>query len=116
MQESGGSLSVAGSSSSGGSSSNMENEAATNTCCLEDIISTYSGILSAKKILAVYRASGNDPQATAECLVSGPTLTSLLKMLRKQYDEQPAVKLTIDPDDAWADTMTFYKSKRFDSD
>lgn len=92
----------------------MEIDAAANTYGLEDIISAYSGILSAKKILAVYRASGSDTQATAECLATGPTLSSLLKMLRKQFDEQPAVKLTIDPDDAWADTVTFYKSRRFD--
>ena len=101
------SLSVAIPSSSGGSFLSNESDAAA-------IISAYSSILSAKKILAVYRASGSDSQATAECLATGTTLALLLKMLRKQFDEQPTVKPTIDPDDAWADTVTFYKSKQFD--
>ncbi len=35
-------------------------------------------------------------------------------MMRTYSDEQEAIKLDIDSQDAWADTVTFYKSRRCD--
>ncbi len=67
--------------------------------------------MSAKKILS---ASNDDFQATTECLLTGPTLASILKMLRCHFEKQPAMTISIDSDDAWVDAVTFYKSTRFD--
>ncbi len=63
--------------------------------------------------MSIFRASSDDPQATTDCLLTGPT--SILKMLRCYFDKQPAMKVSIDSDDAWADTVTFYKSTQFDA-
>ena len=50
-----------------------------------------------------------------ECLLSGPTLDSILVMMRRHYIQQPAIKVDIDDmTEAWEDAVTFYKSSRLD--
>ena len=74
----------------------------------------FTGKMPAKHILAVFRASGDDFDASLECLLDGPTLNSIIRMLNNQFNQQPTVKLQVDPEDAWYDVVTLYKSKKLD--
>ena len=50
-----------------------------------------------------------------ECLLSGPTLQSILIVMHRRYTEQPAIKIEVeDITEAWEDAVTFYKSSRLD--
>ncbi len=63
-------------------------------------------------MIAVYRAANNDLDASASCLTDGATLS---KMLHFSFNERPSVKLTVDTNDAWVDSVTYYKSNRCDT-
>lgn len=64
--------------------------------------------------MAVYRTSGEDFDASMECLLEGPTLPSILTMLKNQFEQCPSTKMQADPDDLWHDMVMQYKSPRMD--
>lgn len=70
--------------------------------------------LSVEQIACVYKISGNDFSATTECLISGPTLHSLLTMMNRQLSEQPTVKIDVNYLESWEDAIAFYKSSWLD--
>ena len=57
--------------------------------------------LSAKQVIAVYRASDNDFSASLDCLLAGPTFSSIVGMLNDQFEHCPTIKVKVDPDDIW---------------
>ena len=74
----------------------------------------FSDKLSAEQIASVYKISGSDFIASMECLLSGPTLKSLLTLMNSFYSEQSFVKLDVDNQEIWEDAVAFYKSSRLD--
>jgi len=70
--------------------------------------------LSLEQIASVYKISGEDFTTSMECLLSGPTLKSILLIMNRHHAEQPMMKLDIDHAEAWEDTIAFYKSSRLD--
>ena len=64
----------------------------------------FVGKLSAKQVIAVYRASDNDFSASLDCLLGGPTLSSIVGMLNDQFEQRPAIKVKADPEDIWQDS------------
>ena len=64
---------------------------------------------------AYTKLSGERFAASMECLLSGPTLQSILIVMHRRYTEQPAIKIEVeDITEAWEDAVTFYKSSRLD--
>lgn len=52
---------------------------------LEHIVSMFAGKLPIKQVMAVFRASGDEANTTAECLLSGPSLDAILTMTAQRY-------------------------------
>ena len=69
---------------------------------------------SAKQITCIYRLSGEDYLASAACLVKGPTILSIIDMVNLRFAKMPRHKLTVDPDDVWAELVSLYKGKNMD--
>ena len=67
----------------------------------------FSDKLSAEQIASVYKISGSDFIASMECLLSGPTLKSLLTLMNSFYSEQSFVKLDVDNQEIWEDAVAF---------
>ena len=71
--------------------------------------------LSEEQTASIYKLSGEKFAASMECLLSGPTLQSILIVMHRRYTEQPAIKIEVeDITEAWEDAVTFYKSSRLD--
>lgn len=71
--------------------------------------------LSAEQTASIYKISGENFTVSMECLLSGPTLQSILMIMHRRYAEQPVIKVDVeDITVAWEDAVTFYKSSRFD--
>lgn len=71
--------------------------------------------LSEEQTASIYKLSGERFAVSMECLLSGPTLQSILIMMHKHYSDQPTVKIDVeDIAEAWEDAVTFYKSSRLD--
>lgn len=83
-------------------------------CPLDNLLSMFIGKLTAKQVMATYRASGGNFDASVDCLLRGPTLGSLLRLLNERYQDQPTVKMQVDADNIWQDAVMFYKSPRID--
>ena len=67
-----------------------------------------------KKITEVYRLSGDNFERATTCLLSGPTLASILKMINERFDEMPRRKVFVDLSDAWSDLVSYYKGTSVD--
>ena len=63
----------------------------------------FVGRLSAKQVLALYHASGEDFDASMECLLEGPTLSSIVCMLNAMFSKRSVTKLEVDTEDVWQD-------------
>ena len=62
-----------------------------------------------KKARSNFHVSGKQFDASLECLLSGPTLESITKLTTRYYQTLQYVKLYVDSEDVWADTVAFYK-------
>ena len=102
-------VSIAGQSSS--SQQTVDN---TVDCALDKLLTIFGSTHSAVKIMSILTASGDNLEASSECLCSGPTLASILEMLKSRFQGEAVIKLRVDSEDAWQDTVTFYKSQRVD--
>ena len=49
-----------------------------------------------------------------ECLLTGPNLEAILKLMLKISKTYPVVKLGMDDDDAWTDLVSFHKATNVD--
>lgn len=63
---------------------------------------------------AVYHATGNNFDESMECLLEGPTINSILFILKDAFENVPTVKVEVDPDELWQDIVVLYKSSRMD--
>ena len=81
---------------------------------LEKLSSVFDGSLDNKQVEAVYLASGKNFDASMECLLEGPTTTSLLSMMNALFRPFSVIKIQVDPDDIWQDMVVQYKSPRMD--
>ncbi len=70
----------------------------------------FAGKMPVKQVMAAFCAFGDDEEFTVECLLAGPTLDAIIKLVSQCYVSYPARKLCIDVEKAWADTMACYKS------
>jgi len=50
-------------------------------CGLDKLLTKFVGKLSAKQVIAVYHVSDNDFGASFDCLLPGPTFSSIVGML-----------------------------------
>jgi hypothetical protein len=78
---------------------------------LEKLITLFKGCLKTTQILQVYRASGDDFEASMECMLGGPTIITLLN---NSFEQQSSVKIKVDEDDVWQDIVVHYKSPAVD--
>ena len=78
---------------------------------LDQLISLFEGELSAQQISSIYLLSGRNYENTFECLIEGPTIQSLLRVMNIQYGSMPMVKIKVDQECIWADMVAFYKGK-----
>ena len=76
---------------------------------LDQLLTIFARKLPVKKVLSIFHVSGKQFDASLECLLSGPTLESITKLTSRYYQTLQHVKLYVDSDDAWADTVAFYK-------
>ena len=70
--------------------------------------------VSANQIESLYKASGSNFTATMDCLLKGPTLQSLTKMLNWRFSQCTTIKVHIDPSEAWENLVAFYKPQRLE--
>ncbi len=69
--------------------------------------------ISAKQVKEVYVLSGEDSETSSECLLSGPTLSALLKMVNDRFDELPRLRVRVYAEDVWSDIVACYKRSSF---
>ena len=81
-------------------------------CHLDRLLDMFTGKHSPNVIITTFRMSGDDFDSSVECLLAGPTLSSIRKMVGAKFAELPKKKVEIDPDDAWADVVAHYKSSQ----
>lgn len=70
--------------------------------------------ISSYQIESLYKASGGNFTAAMDCLLKGPTLESITKMLNSRFSQCTTIKVRIDPSEAWEDLVVFYKSQRLE--
>ena len=81
---------------------------------LEKLSSVFNGSLYNKQVEAVYLASGKNFDASMECLLEGPTTTSLLSMMNALFRPFSVIKIQVETDNIWQDMVVQYKSPRMD--
>ena len=65
--------------------------------------------LSTKQVVTIYELSGSDFDKSMTCLLDGPTLQSIIKMINGRFVQFPRVKLSLDAEDMWGDMVAQYK-------
>lgn len=83
-------------------------------CPLDKLLTMFMGSHSPKQVIEVYRSSGDNFETSVDCLLEGPTLSSIMNMLNEEFDQQPVIKLQVDPNDIWHDMVVQYKSPKMD--
>ena len=76
---------------------------------LDTLLSLFSSRLTVKQIQSLYRYSGDNFDNAIECLMNGPSLDSILRMINTRSMDDPVVKVAVDSDDVWADMLAVYK-------
>lgn len=76
---------------------------------LDTLLSLFSSRFTAKQIQILYRYSGDNFDNAIECLMNGPSLDSIVRMVNTHSMSDPVVKVAIDSDDVWADMLAVYK-------
>ena len=66
---------------------------------------------SAKQITHIYSLCDNDVERATECLVTGPDLPTLLKLMHRQCSSFPRKRVDVDLEDPWGDMVAFYKGE-----
>ena len=69
-----------------------------------------------KQVVAEVIEHGQGKFSTClDFFLAGPSAESLLSLLRVKFDDVCPVKLAVDEEDRWEDSIAFYKSNRFDA-
>ena len=76
---------------------------------LDHLLTLFQGKLNKKQISALYDFTCHDFDKTMECLLLGPDLNSILKLMSKVSKTCPVVKIHVDEDDIMSDLVYFYK-------
>ena len=87
-------------------------QSADSVCPLDQLLAAFVGTLSTKQVTTIYDFSGCDVKRSSTCLLSGPTLTSILEMVKERFEEFSKLKIPVDFDDMWADMVAQYKSPK----
>ena len=91
------------------------NESGPELVGLDLLLKTFSSAaVSVKQVAEVYRLSGENCGIATSCLLSGPSLSSLLKMLNNRYESLPRNRVIVDDGDAWGEMVSRYKRPSFD--
>ncbi len=67
--------------------------------------------LTNEKVSAIFKFSGDNYEISSECLLKGPTLTSILMMINKRFEVLPRIKQQVDSQDVWSDMVALYKGR-----
>ena len=92
----------------------MSPESPLSLCPLDKLLSMFVGTLTAKQVGAVYRASGDNFVVSVDCILEGPTLSTIVNMMNDQFQQRPVKKVEVDPDVVWQDMVVQYKSPNMD--
>ena len=119
VSASGSSSSFACAASASGSSSGFNNDnpstsassflTVDETSNVDTLFSLFSEKFTTQQIQSVYNYSGDDFDASIECLGVGASLDSIVKVIMKHSRTLPVVKLHVDKDEMWSDLLSFYK-------
>ncbi len=80
-----------------------------------DLMPMFGERFSETQISVVCQLADGDTTTAIECLSLGPSLQSLVDLLRRPLLQKPTVKLYLDPEDLWSDMIVYYKSARIDT-
>ena len=72
-----------------------------------------SSTLGVKQVGEVFALSGEDSETATACLLSGPTLPALLKMLNNRFDDLRRKRVRVDINEIWNDMVACYKRTSF---
>ena len=72
---------------------------------LDTLTSLFSEKFTADQISTIYLYSGNDFDASVECLGSDGLSEAIVKMINRQYSRHPLMKAYIDKDEIWCDLL-----------
>lgn len=81
---------------------------------LDHLLTLFQATLSKKQISAIFDLACHDFDKTMECLLSGPDLNNILKLMSKVSKTCPIVKVHVDEDELWSDLVSFYKMSNVD--
>ena len=81
---------------------------------LDYLLTLFQATLSKKQVSAIFDLACNDFDQTMECLLSGPDLSNILKLMSEASRNSPVIKVHIDEDEAWSDIVSFYKTSDAD--
>lgn len=91
-------------------SSFIDGSSSSNQSILDTLMSLFFEKFTADQISTIYLYSGDDFDASVECLGSDGLSEAILKMINRQYSQHPLMKAYIDKDEIWCDLLSFYKS------
>lgn len=80
------------------------------SCVLCVAVFCVFGFLWTNDVCCIFKLSGNDFEASMECLLAGPTSESIVKLTESKYERHHHTKVHIDEDEAWCDLVSFYKA------
>ena len=66
--------------------------------------------VEAHQIKILHEVSHQNFSTTVDCLLEGPTTTSVLHLITECNGSHPTTKVPIDQTEVWHDMVTFYKS------
>ena len=66
---------------------------------VDTLLSLFSSRFTVKQIQVLYQYSGENFDNAIECLMSGPSLESIVKMINTRSMSDPIVKVGVDSDD-----------------
>ena len=83
---------------------------------VDNLIGMFGGQLSPKQINAIYLLSGSNFERTMQCLLEGPSISSIVTFMTNYFEAncKATVKIDLDLDSAWQDMVGYYKSSKAD--
>lgn len=81
---------------------------------LDHLLTLFQATLSKKQVCVIFDLACHDFDITMECLLSGPDLNNILKLMSKVSKTYPVVKVHIDQGETWSDLVSFYKAPNVD--
>ena len=81
---------------------------------LDHLLTLFQATLSKKQICVIFDLACHDFNITMECLLSGPDLNNILKLMSRVSKTYPVVKVHIDQCEIWSDLISFYKTPNVD--